>query len=153
MPKNKTSNEVIAWSNGEGTYIPTPIFYNGVLYTCGDNGVVTAYDGETGERLYRARVGGGGSFSASPVAADARLYFANEDGDIYVAQAGQAYQQDRQERDEGTDHVHAGHLGRRHDRANARARVRDRTEVTPASRAGGRRPEPGGRPGARGALL
>ena len=93
LPKDQTSNEAIAWSNGEGTYIPTPIFYDGILYTCGNNGVVTAYDGTTGERLYRARVGGGGSFSASPIAADGRLYFANEDGDIFVARAGRTYQE------------------------------------------------------------
>jgi outer membrane protein assembly factor BamB len=93
LPKDQTSNDVIAWSNGEGTYIPTPIFYDGILYTCGNNGIVTAYDGATGERLYRARVGGGGSFSASPIAADGRLYFANEDGDIYVARAGKTYQE------------------------------------------------------------
>jgi outer membrane protein assembly factor BamB len=93
LAKDQTSNEVIAWSNTEGTYIPTPIFYDGILYTCGNNGVVTAYDGTTGERLYRARVGGGGSFSASPVAADGRLYFANEDGDIFVARAGRTYQE------------------------------------------------------------
>ena len=93
MPKDQTSNDVIAWSNGEGTYIPTPIFYDGILYTCGNNGVVTAYDGTTGERIYRARVGGGGSFSASPIAADGRLYFANEDGDIFVARAGRTYQE------------------------------------------------------------
>ena len=93
LPKDQTANDVIAWSNGEGTYIPTPIFYDGILYTCGNNGVVTAYDGATGERLYRARVGGGGSFSASPIAADGRLYFANEDGDIFVARAGRTYQE------------------------------------------------------------
>ncbi len=93
LPKEQTSNDVIAWSNGEGTYIPTPIFYDGILYTCNNNGVVTAYDGATGERIYRARVGGGGSFSASPVAADGRLYFANEDGDIFVARAGRTYQE------------------------------------------------------------
>jgi outer membrane protein assembly factor BamB len=93
LPKDQTSNEVIAWSNGEGTYIPTPLFYDGILYTCGNNGVVTAYDGATGERLYRARVGGGGSFSASPIAADGRIYFANEDGDIFVARAGRTYQE------------------------------------------------------------
>jgi len=93
LPKDQTSNEVIAWSNSEGTYIPTPIFYDGILYTCGNNGVVTTYDGATGERLYRARVGGGGAFSASPVAADGRLYFANEDGDIYVVRAGRTYQE------------------------------------------------------------
>jgi outer membrane protein assembly factor BamB len=93
LPKGQTSSDVIAWSNSEGTYIPTPIFYDGILYTCSNNGVVTAYDGATGERLYRARVGGGGSFSASPIAADGRLYFANEDGDVFVARAGRTYQE------------------------------------------------------------
>jgi outer membrane protein assembly factor BamB len=91
LPKDKTSNEMIAWSNAEGTYIPTPIFYDGILYTFANGGVLSAYDGATGERIFRARVGGGGSFSASPVAADGRLYFANEDGDIFVAQAGRTY--------------------------------------------------------------
>jgi hypothetical protein len=83
--------EALAWSNLEGTYIPTPIYYDGILYTCGNNGVLSAYDGKTGERIYRARVGGGGSFSGSPVAADGRLYFANEDGDVIVARAGRTY--------------------------------------------------------------
>ena len=36
---------------------------------------------------------------------------------------------DREERDEGSDHVHAGDLGRRHGRADAGARLRDRAEV------------------------
>ena len=41
----------------------------------------------------RARVGGGGSFAASPVAADGRLYLANEDGDVFVVRAGRAYEE------------------------------------------------------------
>jgi outer membrane protein assembly factor BamB len=43
--------------------------------------------------LYRARVGGGGSFAASPIAADGRLYFANEDGDVIVVRAGPKYEE------------------------------------------------------------
>jgi outer membrane protein assembly factor BamB len=94
LTKEKTTSDAIAWSNDrEGTYIPTPIVYQGILYTCGNNGVLSAYDAKTGERLYRARVGGGGSFSASPVAADGRLYFANEDGDIFVVRAGRTYEE------------------------------------------------------------
>jgi outer membrane protein assembly factor BamB len=93
LPKGVTATDAVAWSNGEGTYIPTPIFYDGILYTCGNNGVLTAYDGATGERIYRARVGGGGSFAASPVAADGRLYFVNEDGDVIVARAGRTYEE------------------------------------------------------------
>jgi outer membrane protein assembly factor BamB len=93
MPKDKSSSEVIAWSNTSGTYIPTPLYYQGILYTCGSDGVVTAYDAKTGDRIYRSRVGGGGAFAASPIAADGKLYFANEDGDIIVALAGRKYEE------------------------------------------------------------
>jgi outer membrane protein assembly factor BamB len=93
VSKEQMSNDAIAWSNLEGTYIPTPIYYDGILYTCGNNGILSAYDGKTGERLYRTRVGGGGSFAASPVAADGRLYLANEDGDVFVVRAGRTYQE------------------------------------------------------------
>ena len=93
LPKDATSSEVVAWSNLAGTYIPTPLFYQGILYTCGNDGILTAYDAATGERIYRARVGGGGSFAASPIAADGRLYFANEDGDVIVVRAGRKYEE------------------------------------------------------------
>jgi len=93
LPKDQTSSAAVAWSNTAGTYIPTPIYYEGILYTCGNEGILTAYDAKTGERLYRARVGGGGSFAASPIAADGRLYFANEDGDVIVARTGRTYQE------------------------------------------------------------
>jgi outer membrane protein assembly factor BamB len=92
LPKGGASSEAIAWSNDrEGTYIPTPVLYRGILYTFNINGIITAYDAQTGERIYRARVGAGGSFSASPIAADGRLYFASEDGEVYVAKAGREY--------------------------------------------------------------
>jgi outer membrane protein assembly factor BamB len=93
VSKEKATSDAIAWSNDQGTYIPTPIFYEGMLYTCGNNGVLSAYDAKTGERIYRARVGGGGSFVASPVAADGRLYLANEDGDVFVVRAGRTYEE------------------------------------------------------------
>lgn len=93
LTKDATSSEVVAWSNLAGTYIPTPLFYRGILYTCGNDGILTAYEAATGERIYRARVGGGGSFAASPIAADGRLYFANEDGDVIVVRAGRKYEE------------------------------------------------------------
>ena len=92
LPKGETASQAIVWSNDrEGTYIPSPLLYRDILYTLNINGILTAYKAQTGERLYRARVGGGGAFAASPVAADGRLYFANEDGDIFVAKAGPEY--------------------------------------------------------------
>jgi len=89
LPQGKDSSEAIAWSNTtEGTYIPTPIVYGELLFTLNNNGVVGAYDLQTGRRAFRGRVGMGGSFSSSPVAADGRLYIASEDGEIYVVTAG-----------------------------------------------------------------
>jgi outer membrane protein assembly factor BamB len=93
MAKEVTTSDAIAWSNTAGTYIPTPIYYDGILYTCGNEGILTAYDAKTGDRIYRARVAGGGSFAASPIAADGRLYFANEDGDVIVVRAGRTYEE------------------------------------------------------------
>jgi outer membrane protein assembly factor BamB len=46
----------------------------------------------TGEELYRQRlplVGSG--FSASPVAADGKIYLSNEDGEILVVEAGRKF--------------------------------------------------------------
>src|SRR6478672_5876644 len=55
---------LIAWStNRGGPYIPTPVIYRDQLYILGVNGILTAYDVRTGQRVYQQRVGGGGSFS------------------------------------------------------------------------------------------
>jgi outer membrane protein assembly factor BamB len=89
-----TSNEHIAWSlKRGGSYQPTPLLYGGILYVCSNSGVLSAYDAKTGERLYQQRVAGkGGAFSASPIAADARIYLASEDGEVHVVKAGPKYE-------------------------------------------------------------
>ena len=59
------------------------------------NGVLTCYNAKTGEQIYRIRIdgrGGGYAFTASPVAADGKLYFTSEDGEIYVVRAGRTYE-------------------------------------------------------------
>ena len=89
LPKGEEKSQAIAWSNmNEGTYIPTPLLYGGYLFTLNVNGIVSAYNADTGQRAFRGRVGTGGSFSASPIAADGRLYVASEDGEVYVITAG-----------------------------------------------------------------
>jgi outer membrane protein assembly factor BamB len=89
------SSAAVAWSkNRGGTYMPTPIVYRDQLYTCGNNGVLTSYDARSGAEVFKARLGGGGtSFTASPIAADGKLYFANEDGDVFVVRAGKSYEE------------------------------------------------------------
>jgi len=88
------SSQHIAWSKMRGgPYMPTPIVYGDYLYLCANNGVLTCYRAKTGERIYQQRLGDkGGAYSASPVAADGRLYFTSEDGEIYVVKAGPQYE-------------------------------------------------------------
>jgi outer membrane protein assembly factor BamB len=83
----------IAWSKtGRGSYMPTPIVYNGIVYVLGNNGVFDAYELQTGAEIYRQRLPHLGSgFSGSPVAADGRIYLANEDGEILVVAAGREF--------------------------------------------------------------
>jgi outer membrane protein assembly factor BamB len=93
LSDGKTASEAVVWSRtGRGSYMPTPLIYDGILYVLANNGLLDAYDLKTGEEIYRQRlplVGSG--FSASPVAADGRLYLSNEDGEMLVITAGRKY--------------------------------------------------------------
>ena len=91
IPDSLDSDENVAWRvKSGGTYMPTPIAYDGYLYTCSNNGILTCYEAKTGKKVYRDRIAGRGgvAFTASPVAADGKLYFASEDGDVYVVKSG-----------------------------------------------------------------
>ena len=90
LPEGKTSSDAILWSRtGRGSYMPTPLIYNGILYVLANNGTFDAYDLKTGAELYRQRLPVIGSgFSASPVAADGKIYLSNEDGEIMIVAAG-----------------------------------------------------------------
>jgi len=93
LPAGKTSSDAIVWSKtGRGSYMPTPLIYQGLLYVLANNGVLDAYDLKTGEEIYRQRLPVIGSgFSASPVAADGKIYLSNEDGEILVVEAGRTF--------------------------------------------------------------
>ena len=67
--------------------------YDGFLYVCNDNGVLTVYDAATGAQVYTHRIGTTNStFSASPVAGRGHLYFSSEDGEVFVVKAGRVYE-------------------------------------------------------------
>jgi len=93
LPDGKSNSEAIAWSRtGRGSYMPTPLIYDGILYVLGNNGLLDAYNLRTGEEVYRQRLPVVGSgFSASPVASDGKIYLSNEDGEMLVIAAGQKF--------------------------------------------------------------
>ncbi|HEU4875729.1 MAG TPA: PQQ-binding-like beta-propeller repeat protein [Pyrinomonadaceae bacterium] len=93
LPEGQTSSDTVIWSKtGRGSYMPTPLIYNGILYVLANNGTFDAYNLKTGAEVYRQRLSVVGSgFSASPVASDGKIYLSNEDGEILVVSAGEKF--------------------------------------------------------------
>jgi outer membrane protein assembly factor BamB len=88
-----TQNGHVAWSwTQRGSYMPTPLAVDGLLYVLSNAGLFDCYELATGKEIYRQRLAHRGSgFSASPVEADGRLYLSGEDGDVYIVRAGRTY--------------------------------------------------------------
>jgi outer membrane protein assembly factor BamB len=69
-----------------GSYVPSIVHYQGLLYMTNDVGVLTCADARTGEPVWRHRLGG--VFFASPVAGDGKIYLVSETGETFVMGAG-----------------------------------------------------------------
>jgi len=93
-PSVGSADTPVAWVQKQrGSYMQTPLVYQGIVYVGKDNGVVGAYDARTGEEKWRERVGDGAAgFTASPVAADGKVYCTSEPGDVHVLKAGPAFE-------------------------------------------------------------
>lgn len=69
--------------------IPSPLLYADVVYVVRNGGILTAFDAETGAVTKMGRIEGAlGGYSASAVAADGKIFLANEDGKVAVLRAG-----------------------------------------------------------------
>lgn len=76
----------LAWGQARrGNYMQTPLIYGEQAYFCSDAGILSCFNAKTGELVYRERLGAGRSgFTGSGIAADGKLYFSSEEGDVYV---------------------------------------------------------------------
>ena len=68
----------------------TPLIYNRLLYNLNVNGQLTCYNALTGEVKYKENLKE--AFTASGIAADGKLYFSSEEGNIYVIKAGPSFE-------------------------------------------------------------
>jgi outer membrane protein assembly factor BamB len=89
-----TTSAGLAWSEPRaGAYMQTPIVYREQLYVCTDNGVLSSWEPRTGTMLWRERLGSGSSgFTASAIAADGKLYYTSELGEVHVVRAGPTFE-------------------------------------------------------------
>lgn len=89
LREESTSNDSIVWSvRRGGAYMQTPLVYGEFLYNLQWNGALSCYRALTGELVYTQQLGKMDSFSASGVAADGKLYFTSEEGEVFVVKAG-----------------------------------------------------------------
>lgn len=80
------------WLPGDGSYMPTPLVRDKLLYTCNDNGRLAVRDAMTGDMIYLRRVSAGSStFSSSAVAAGDHIYFTSEEGEVTVIAEGMSF--------------------------------------------------------------
>ena len=81
----------LAWQTGRGApSTPSALVVGDELYFVSDAGIATCADARTGRVHWNERLGGG--FSASPVVAEGRVYFQNEEGVGFVVKAGTTYE-------------------------------------------------------------
>jgi outer membrane protein assembly factor BamB len=82
----------VLWREKKATpEVPSPLYYQGRVYTVRDGGIVSCLDAATGKVLFRERLGPGGAYFASPVAGDGKVYIASRNGVVVVLAAGDTF--------------------------------------------------------------
>ena len=77
-----------AWENNVQVYVPSMVVKDGCLYAVQDAGVATCWKGDTGEELWKERLGG--TFTASLVLVGDNLFATNESGQTFIFKASPA---------------------------------------------------------------
>ena len=81
----------IAWEQRKGVPSESSLLYlSPYLYAVTNGGVVTCYQGQTGELVWQERIGG--QHCASPVYADGRIYFLSQEGESAVIKPGAEFE-------------------------------------------------------------
>ena len=82
----------VVWSFDNGPDVPTPVTDGEYFYIVNDRGIVFVLDAQTGEEVYGRQRIRPGTYSASPVLADGKIYITNEGGLTTVFKAGPEFE-------------------------------------------------------------
>jgi outer membrane protein assembly factor BamB len=80
------------WSFQNGPDVPTPVTDGTLFYVVNDRGIVWCLDAKTGKEIWGPQRIQHGTYSASPVMADGKIYITNEDGVTTVFRAGPKFE-------------------------------------------------------------
>jgi len=79
------------WTNNLGSDVPTPATDGTYIYVLRDNGALNCLEALTGKVVYEGRRIELGTYSASPLLADGKIYCVNEEGTTTVVKAGPVF--------------------------------------------------------------
>jgi outer membrane protein assembly factor BamB len=80
------------WKFDNGPDVPTPVIDGKLFYSINDRGIMWALNMETGAEVYGGQRIKPGTYSASPVLADGKIYITSEDGVTTVIKAGPKFE-------------------------------------------------------------
>lgn len=80
------------WGREEGPDVPTPASDGQYVYVLRDNGVMHCFEARSGREIYGGQRVPPGTYSASPVIADGKIYVVSEDGIATVVRAGPKFE-------------------------------------------------------------
>ena len=80
-----TDSHVVWRSSTQVPNMPSPLIYDGLLFTISDQGVAVCRDAASGDEIWKKRIGG--NYSASPLLSAGRVYFFNREGRTTVITA------------------------------------------------------------------
>lgn len=86
------TGEDLVWSAESGTDVPTPVTDGRHIYLVNDKGIMWCLDAKTGEAVYGPERLETGTYSASPVLADGKVYATSEAGVTSVVKAGPKFE-------------------------------------------------------------
>jgi len=90
--RGDVSESHLLWSFDRGPDVPTPATDGRYLYVVTDKGILWCLDLRTGKEQYEPQRLAVGTYSASPLLADGKLYVTSEDGLTSVVKAGAAFE-------------------------------------------------------------
>ena len=81
----------VAWATDQGPDVPTPAVTDKYIFILNDRGILWCRDAKTGAEIWGNQRVRTGTYSASPVVADGKLYVTSEDGVTTVLEAGPTF--------------------------------------------------------------
>lgn len=90
--RGNITNSHVAWRYERGApYASSVVVVGDYLYGVKNGGLVTCLLAKTGQLIYQQRLPAGGSYYASPIASEGKIYTLSERGETCVFEAGPAF--------------------------------------------------------------